>query len=608
MNKNILLAIIFCLSFFCLSLFSVEGFDWKNLRYSGNAITTDEMAHIPSGYYYLKTGRYFLNPEHPPLIKDLSALPLLLLNPIFPDIKSNTNIDEHFAWYQYPPKEFIFSKNLEIKNAQWDWAGVFLFNPQSNPDLIAFFARSSVIFFNALLLFLLYRLLSVAWNEKVALIGIFLVAFSQFSIAHSSLVTTDFMSSILQLLSIISFSIYIKSFIEKKKTTLFFTITILFLSMSLLSKFSSIILGPSLFVGGLIYIAFTKKKWAVICDYFLRFSIISLLTLLVISIYYYFHTLNMNNDDMVAQLNFFYPNGLPLGIGNMLEFFIYSNPILKGLAQYINGILMVLSRMSVAYQKIFFMGKVYGSEGAGALYFPALYFTKLTVGMLVLNLFAISYTFYKLLKNKEILSKKILVFLENPLSFFILFFIYSFAFITLTSTLQIGLRHIFPIILGVTLLTAKKVYSAWELKILKIKFKYIFYIIFATIILSVFFSFPNYISFYNIFAGGTDNGYKIATDSNFDWGQDTKKIVSFVETNNINKIYVDIDVEAFVPLRWYLKDAYETIDLKKDILPESGSYLALSISKYETYKNRYAFLENNLIQKIGETILVFQIP
>ena len=43
--------------------------------------TFDETTHLPSGYSYLATGDFRLNPQHPPLIKLLSALPLLPLRP-----------------------------------------------------------------------------------------------------------------------------------------------------------------------------------------------------------------------------------------------------------------------------------------------------------------------------------------------------------------------------------------------------------------------------------------------------------------------------------------------------------------------------------------------
>ena len=44
------------------------------------SITGDEVTHLPAGYSYVTTGDFRLNPQHPPLIKALAALPLLALD------------------------------------------------------------------------------------------------------------------------------------------------------------------------------------------------------------------------------------------------------------------------------------------------------------------------------------------------------------------------------------------------------------------------------------------------------------------------------------------------------------------------------------------------
>ena len=48
------------------------------ISFSRNSSPTyDEVAHLPAGYSYLHWDDYRLNPEHPPLVKKLAALPLL---------------------------------------------------------------------------------------------------------------------------------------------------------------------------------------------------------------------------------------------------------------------------------------------------------------------------------------------------------------------------------------------------------------------------------------------------------------------------------------------------------------------------------------------------
>jgi len=45
--------------------------------------TVDEFAHLPAGYYYLKTGDFSLYSKNPPLIKMIAALPWLILKPAY---------------------------------------------------------------------------------------------------------------------------------------------------------------------------------------------------------------------------------------------------------------------------------------------------------------------------------------------------------------------------------------------------------------------------------------------------------------------------------------------------------------------------------------------
>lgn len=43
------------------------------------SITIDESLIIPSGYYYLKSRSFYIEPDHPPLSKLLAGLPLVFL-------------------------------------------------------------------------------------------------------------------------------------------------------------------------------------------------------------------------------------------------------------------------------------------------------------------------------------------------------------------------------------------------------------------------------------------------------------------------------------------------------------------------------------------------
>ncbi len=182
-KSSILCAAFLCIAFFSLALFSVSGFDWKNLKYTGATITSDEFAHISAGYYYLKTGRYLLNPEHPPLVKDIAAIPLFLVNPYIPRIgvinKSSREIGHVFGDEKYPFENEIFSSESEMANDEWGFGNAFLFNQRNDPDTIVLYSRIGVILFNTI--FFIYIFLfsfGIMESESFIVFDIFHCLFS----------------------------------------------------------------------------------------------------------------------------------------------------------------------------------------------------------------------------------------------------------------------------------------------------------------------------------------------------------------------------------------------------------------------------------------------
>ena len=104
-----------------------------------DALTFDEKAHIAAGYSYLTQKDYRINPEHPPLAKDLAAFPLLFLDLNFPD-QSQTWKQDSGA----PPWWIQFDLGTE-----------FLYRSGNNPqDIIAWSRFPMILLLLALGLFL----------------------------------------------------------------------------------------------------------------------------------------------------------------------------------------------------------------------------------------------------------------------------------------------------------------------------------------------------------------------------------------------------------------------------------------------------------------------
>lgn len=606
--------------FISLAFFSVNGAFWRGLKYEGDALTSDEVSHIPAGFYYLKTGRYFINPEHPFLIKDIAGLPLLFIGTKMPEL----------------PKD-------EVDNPQWSWGRSVLHHPQNNLDQIALFARLAVILFNASLLFLVYIYLKKFFGVKIALLASFFLIFSPTQIANSSLVVNDTTASFTLILAVFSFSDFIKNinkpFCLKLIKKIFVSAFFIFLTLS--AKFSCVLILPALLLLGMIYTILSVKNksqkikfsfsfnFKKIFQFFGYFVLISLISFLLLGFSYGLHCRNMEKTGIARQLELNYPNNWPYVLQNLL---VHSMdvPIIanfnKGIVEYSIGFFMVKSRVESAFQNLYFMGNVYGSEGAGIKYFPLIYLFKMTPGFLFL--LCLSFVLCslgcvekikKLRKNfwkglSVLLSNKMLFYQKNPvyLGLGVLFFIYLA--VSLTSSFQIGIRHIMPLIFILYIITAYwlvhrgKVYSFCCSKKVIVGAC-------GLIIISNLLTFPHYLSYFNFLGGGTDNGYKIATDSNYDWaGQDLKRLAKWVRDNKIKKIYLHMFTN--LEPKSYLGDAYESFNLKGQDLPPSGSLIAVSAFEMQdtNYRqglnenHRYFQLANYQIDHIGKTIFIFRVP
>lgn len=135
------------------------------------SITSDETVHISAGYSYLATGRVTLNPMHPPLLKELSALPLLLLPVSLPaDARA---IEEGGRNVRY----------------QWKFAEDFL----SNVDVerVLFWARVPMVLLSLALAMLVFRWSAELWGTAGGLLSLFCYVFDPTIVAHAQLVTTD---------------------------------------------------------------------------------------------------------------------------------------------------------------------------------------------------------------------------------------------------------------------------------------------------------------------------------------------------------------------------------------------------------------------------------
>jgi len=116
---------------------------------------------------------------------------------------------------------------------------------------------------------------------------------------------------------------------------------------------------------------------------------------------------------------------------------------------------------------------------------------------------------------------------------FLLLPIAMFLAVAMTSNLNIGLRHVLPIYpfivvlaaLGLdTVLSSLKRHDLWRLTLVAVAaFE------FAVV-------YPHTLAYFNLLAGGPSNGFRYLADSNVDWGQDLKRLKSWMNGRNVDHI------------------------------------------------------------------------
>ena len=589
----------FAASFLRWMLLGALLFASGSLLYYGavnDSAIMDELAHIPAGYSYVKYLDDRLNPEHPPLLKALSALPLLALDLNFPTDKPSWQSDV---------------------NGQWTIGTQFLYESSNDAHKIIRWSRLAPIAITLLLVLSIYLLAAQLVGRWWAFFPALFVALSPSILGHGHYVTTDVGAAFGVFIATWSFV----AFLYKQKTSRLLLAGACF-GIAQLLKFSAVLLVPYFFLlVAVFYASGVWRDWHAISPltristFFIRGIRLVSRTLMVMAlggilIYGVYAMVSMNYpaerqlSDTVSILESYAggptPEGASCRIARCpadLVIRMAGQSYLRPLAEYALGVLMVVQR-SAGGNTGYFLGEV--SSVGSWYYFPVTYALKEPLAVLV---FVALGTLLGMIGVMRAIARRTARFGDyltiNFYEFAMLLFVLIYWTWSVRSNLNIGVRHILPTLPFMYILATGAVRRWLERQAVSPRTLFVQFLLrlrsffvlslkslalsalVVAFLIEVAAAWPFYLSYSNQLGGGVQNGYRFAVDSNYDWGQDMYRLRDWARGHNIETIAVDYFGggspgyelgAAFVP--WW--------SAKNDPREEGIGWLAVSVNTLQS--------------------------
>ncbi|MBI4479434.1 MAG: glycosyltransferase family 39 protein [Acidobacteria bacterium] len=567
-----------------------------------DTIIHDETAHLAAGYSYLRKADYRFNPEHPPLMKDLGALPLLFMN-----LRPPWN-DK--SWTEDP-------------YGQWTLGSQLLYNSGGNPDTITRAIKAPMILFTVALGGVLFWWTRKQFGAAAALLALFFYVFSPTFLAHGRFVTTDVGAAA-------GFFIGTIAYLRFLKNPSWTNVLLAGLAMgfAFLTKFSAVLLVPAAFLLALVWALVhpeRRLRLTGLVGYLALTTAVFVIAVLTIYPVYLHHTWNYPPERQRADtLNIITMSEMHGELkGGVL--WASDKPLLRPWSEYGLGMLLTFKRSKVGNQP-FFLGEIFSA--GQRFYFPFVYFVKEPLALHLLTLLALAFGISRCLQpsyRREWLAAHF-----TEIAFLLVIAVYWLA--AINSHLNIGVRHLLPAFPFVYMLVANELatrdrhlagqaesfptdvpgtasHAAPARRAAALRgFRLMLGALLAWQAVSVLRAHPAYLAYFNELAGGPDGGWQYVVDSNIDWGQDLMRLGEFVERQEITEIHLDYFGAA--DAAYYLKEKFRGMGScdapVKGWVAVSAMWYADSRRKPECDYRRWLPIDK-LSAKIGYSIFVFHI-
>ena len=458
--------------------------------------TFDEPVHLLGGYSYYRTGDYRLNAEAGVLSQRLAALPLLLGKADFPSLDQE-------AWH---------------KSDEWSLAYEFFYRGSNDPQKILFWARAFMALVSAAMGLIVYFWSRRLFGPAGGVFSLALYALSPALLANGPLSATDVTSALCFLLTIGCFwrMLHVLS-------VWWVLVSGLAMGFLFVSKMSGPVVVPLLAV--LLFLRIRKGKPLELSfpgarklltgraemSAALAAAVVVNAAMVMVIIWSAYSWRYSAFADPAGQDQLLAPQIMDKpGFAQHCARFCGERRLLP--QAYLYG--MVFTAEQAQVRGAFLNGDHY-SRGRMA-FFPYAFAVKTPLSALFALVLAAMAAFrWRMGKEGSPPPQQVRDVLYRTTPLWVLMI--GFWLIVVTSHINIGLRHLLPaygpmlILAGIcgTWLESKARVLGWLAKG-----------VLAAALVECVLAWPNYLAYFNVFAGGTDNGYKHLVDSSLDWGQD----------------------------------------------------------------------------------------
>ncbi len=471
------------------------------------ALATDEFVHIPAGYVHLTIHRFDFNAEHPPLIKMLSAIPLLILKPSLPGDPQNKK--DWMDWFKFCTDFFYLPAAKERQIITW--------------------ARVPMIFVSCLLGLLIFEWTSSLFSPAAGIFALLLYTMEPNVLALSRFVYTDVGASLVYLAFF-----YLAWRCWKTPRFANLLLVCLIACISPLVKHSMIVMFP-IWLMFLAIMVFAKKLTIRLSLMHVALSLVMLLFLLNLG--YGFRTHAFDSHDLQVVSGWFGLHTDKLAINKYLD--RYS--ILPVPPDWIRGVDLVMNHNSLGHYA--YLSGRFSSMGWW-YYFPLAFLVKVPVPIILITVISLGWL------------SAVLLFRRSADALFLLLPILLYGGLAMSSNINIGIRHILPIF-PFLFVSAGGLWHA-----LHAKARWLRGAVVAlgawTVVCSLAIHYDP-LEYFNELAGGAKNGWRYLGESNIDAGQNMMRLADYIKETRPEHLYMyligvdfnlltDVDFSLFSPM------------------------------------------------------------